>query len=265
MTLPHSLTTSNDAPRTTAASTRTNRTFAGIGRQDLLWLVGSYVVLTGIFVLIGEVIMQIDRLVEADQSASERMADGRTPTMDTLSWWGSMLAETFVKIAVTAIIAGVMYAVWRRWREPLMVAVPLILEAAVFITVTFLVARPRPDVVRLDESPVDSSFPSGHTAAAAAYCAVVIVVFWHTRKTWIRALSVAVAVAIPVIVGWARAYRGMHHLSDVVAGAILGVICVFVVRWILGRNDVTPGSDDHADDHVIDAASSANGQTTANI
>jgi membrane-associated phospholipid phosphatase len=44
----------------------------------------------------------------------------------------------------------------------------------------------------------------------------------------------ALAVAIPVFVGWSRMERGMHHLTDSIAGVILGVsalaITVFAAR-----------------------------------
>jgi hypothetical protein len=40
---------------------------------------------------------------------------------------------------------------WRSWREPFLVCFSLILEAAVFITVTGIVGRPHPDVAQLDQ------------------------------------------------------------------------------------------------------------------
>jgi undecaprenyl-diphosphatase len=109
----------------------------------------------------------------------------------------------------------------------------LILEAASFITVTWLVGRPRPDVPRLEGSPVDSSFPSGHAAAAAAYGALVVIVFRHTDRRWVRLSVVAICVAIPAIVGLSRMYRGMHYLSDVLAGVVLGVVSVAITSAIL--------------------------------
>ena len=47
-----------------------------------------------------------------------------------------------------------------------------------------------------------------------------------------------VVVVVPVIVAWARTYGGMHHLTDVVGGALLGVVCVVVVHRML-RDRVT--------------------------
>ncbi len=117
---------------------------------------------------------------------------------------------------MTAVLALVFLAVWRRWFESLVLAVSLVVEASAFIVVTTVVGRDRPDVPHLDNSPVGSSFPSGHTAAAAAYAAIAVIVFWHTRKVWARVLVSVVAIAIPIIVALARMYRGMHYLTDTV-------------------------------------------------
>ena len=81
-----------------------------------------------------------------DRDVAGWLVGRRTALLDGWSQVGSMLAETMVKVIVTAVIAVVMLLVWRSWREPFLVSFALILEAAVFITVTWLVARPRPDV-----------------------------------------------------------------------------------------------------------------------
>jgi membrane-associated phospholipid phosphatase len=174
-------------------------------------------------------------IVHTDQSISRWLVDHRTTGLNSLSFIGSMLADTVVKTVVTAIIAVVMLLLWRRWLEPLMVVVPLILEALCFITVTTLVARPRPDVIRLDTSPVGSGYPSGHMGAAVSYVAIVVVVFWHTRHRWIRALAVAFGVLIPAWVGLSRMYRGMHYFTDVVFGALLGGASVVAAAIVLRR------------------------------
>jgi undecaprenyl-diphosphatase len=194
----------------------------------------GYVGLTAVFTLLGLAVTgPLDASVgDLDRRVAERFADGRTPAADTWSYWGSMLAETGVKIVATALVVVVLVWVWRRWDDAALVAGALILEASVFITVTFVVGRPRPDVVRLDDSPVDSSFPSGHVAAAVVYAAVVVVIARHTTKRWPVVVSSSVVAAIALTVAWARMYRGMHHLSDVVAGALLGVASLAVAVWI---------------------------------
>jgi undecaprenyl-diphosphatase len=206
--------------------------------QDVGLLAACYLLLTGIWSAIGWTIVEpLDdtAVVRTDERVANWFVEQRTPTLDDLSLAGSLLAETIVKIVVTAIIVLVLLWAVKRWLDPLVVAVSLILEAMVFITVTWIVDRPRPDVAQVDASPVDSGFPSGHAAAAACYVAVAVVVFWHTRNRWIRAMAVAFTAPMPIIVGVARMYRGMHHLTDVVAGVLLGAASVVLVTWILCR------------------------------
>ena len=172
-------------------------------------------------------------IVHLDRSVAKWFVERRTPGLNSLSFVGSMLADTVVKVVVTALVAVVMLIRWRRWLEPLMVVVPLVLEATCFITVTTLVDRPRPDVPRLDSSPVGSSFPSGHTAAAVVYSAIVVVIFWHTRNRWIRSAAVVLGALIPVFVALSRMYRGMHYLTDVTMGGFLGGASVIATALVL--------------------------------
>jgi membrane-associated phospholipid phosphatase len=216
---------------------------AGLRRFPLHWPdVGRLALASATFsvlgIAIGELITQPLRhtwLGRSDESLERWLADHRTPWMNSATFVGSELADTVVKIAVTVVVALAMLAVWRRWLEPLMVALALIVEASAFITITWVVGRPRPAVPRLEASAVGTSFPSGHTAAAAVYGGIVVVLFWHTRRRWLRVFSVAVVVLVTALAGFSRMYRGMHHLSDVVAGIALGLGAVLVTRAVMLR------------------------------
>lgn len=205
-----------------------------LGRREVGRLGIAYVVFTLVWCAIGWLITRRSTwLPRLDRSIAEWFVEQRTPTLNSLSFVSSMMADTLVKIVVTAIIATAMLVRWRRWLEPSMVVVPLVLEAMTFITVTTIVNRPRPDVPRLDSSPVGSSFPSGHVAAAVAYSAIAVVIFWRTRSRWIRWTAVAVAAFLPIVVGLARMYRGMHNFTDVVMGAALGGASVAITAIVL--------------------------------
>ena len=164
--------------------------------------------------------------------AQDLVAD-RTPQLDDWALIGSLLSSTVVKIVVTLIIAAIMAVVWRRWHEPVFVIGTLLFEAGAFVTITHIVKRARPPVEQLEGSTIGSSFPSGHVAAATVYAVVAMVLFWHFRSTLIRLVAAAVAVVLPLIVGAARLYQGMHHLSDVVAGVILGIVSIVICHSIL--------------------------------
>lgn len=164
--------------------------------------------------------------------AQDLVAD-RTSQLNDAAMVGSLLSSTVVKIVVTLIIAAIMGVVWRRWHEPVFVIGTLLFEAGAFVAITHIVNRPRPPVEQLEGSTIGTSFPSGHVAAATVYAVVAMVLFWHYRSTVVRLVAAAVAVALPLIVGAARLYQGMHHLSDVVAGIILGIVSIVICHSIL--------------------------------
>ncbi len=211
------------------------RAIALIDRSDVVLFCGSYIVLVVVWYGLGRAIMASDVIMRADYNAVQWLVRRRTPRLDYLTELGSSMSSTGIKILVTAVLAAVVFAVWRRWREPMVIVLSLLLEAMAFITVTYLVARPRPDVARLEGSSVDSSFPSGHAAAAVVYSAVLIVVFWHTRKWWVRIIAGIVTLSVAVIVAVSRVYRGMHYLTDVIAGCLLGAASVVCCWWLIDR------------------------------
>jgi membrane-associated phospholipid phosphatase len=94
---------------------------------------------------------------------------------------------------------------------------------------TLLVERDRPHVPKLDVAPPTSSFPSGHTTAAVVlYGMLAFLASNRLRSGAIVWLARFMAVAAPILVGVSRMYRGMHFLTDVVAGALLGLTWLFI-------------------------------------
>jgi len=166
-----------------------------------------------------------------DRSVNRWFADHRTPTWNSLTNYGSMMAETQVKVILVAVASIVMILLWRRWHDAVFLVVAVALEALVFVIVSFIVDRDRPPVAHLDPVPPSGSFPSGHSGAAAAfYGGLFVIVCWHTRKRWIRGIFLVLAVLAPLIVATSRVYRGMHHPIDVAAGLLLGLSAMFVAR-----------------------------------
>jgi undecaprenyl-diphosphatase len=72
--------------------------------------------------------------------------------------------------------------------------------------------------------PSDSSFPSGHTAAAFGGA-------WLLARHYPRWAPAAYGVA--ALVGLSRVYLGVHYLSDVAIGAAAGVLLSAASRRLL--------------------------------
>lgn len=158
-----------------------------------------------------------------DREISADLAAAREPDEVSLTGLFTVLAETPTIVTLTAVAAVVFRLVFRRWRESLIVVFAVVGETLIFWLTTLLIDRQRPKLEQLDAAPPTSSFPSGHTAASVAfYGTVALVLAWHTRHLWLRWLGVLVAIAVPLLVGGSRLYRGMHFPTDVLAGLLLG-------------------------------------------
>jgi undecaprenyl-diphosphatase len=93
------------------------------------------------------------------------------------------------------------------------------------------------------------SFPSGHAQSATVAASVLILVFLPALRgrRGRRRLAVGAAVAWVIIVAFSRVGLGVHYVSDVVAGAVLGAAWVAattalfsVARRRRGRPAVEP-------------------------
>ena len=73
------------------------------------------------------------------------------------------------------------------------------------------------------------AFPSGHTAASTAFFAVLFFANWRIGLA---------CLPIPMLIGFSRMYVAAHHLSDVTAAALIGLICAAITaRVFLPRGE----------------------------
>lgn len=201
-------------------------------------LVAGAVVMWAFFVGIGELIVHVwahSRFGRADAEVDGYLAAHRTSAGKSVSLALVYLADTKTVIVLTVLVVIGVYLARRRVREPLFLIAVVVGEVTTFVAVTAVVARQRPTVPRLDASPPTSSFPSGHTAAATClYGGIAILCAVLVRRVLLLVLTWTAAIVIPILVAAARLYRGMHFPTDVIGGALLGVL------WLLWVTRVYP-------------------------
>lgn len=153
------------------------------------------------------------------------------------SWnWFFGIVTTLGTIYTVAVVVSL--ALWlggRRLAYGLLGAI--VLATVVDATLWTLVGVPRPDdpdIVTRAHLGV-SSFPSGHT--------VVATVLWGLLAAFGRIPWVVPALIVPGVM-LSRLYLGAHYLGDVLGGALIGLLLVFVYvrlwpgirRWLSGRS-----------------------------
>jgi undecaprenyl-diphosphatase len=151
-----------------------------------------------------------------------------TSVAQVVSWGGNA-----VVIGPAAALACL--AVYRRdLRGAAVVGLSTLGAALIFNVDKLLIGRPRPPVSRLAPA-VHSSFPSGHATLSAAFYLALLIVFLSRRRPRITTIVSASAATLTILaIGFARVYLGVHYLSDVVAGVLLGAVWAIVVGVALG-------------------------------
>jgi membrane-associated phospholipid phosphatase len=136
--------------------------------------------------------------------------DGRTTAWQLVSRWGGPDPMRLVLL-----LAGLVAAVRRRADVAVWLVALAVVEAVVAPATKQLLDRARPEWPDPISVLASTSYPSGHaTAAATAVVALALAV----RRTAVTCAAVVVAVAVAA----SRVFLGVHYLSDVTGGVLLG-------------------------------------------
>ena len=150
------------------------------------------------------------------------LADRRDPTLEHLSWIGSTLAGGIVIPVVVGFFLVAFLAI-RRWRLAAVVLFVICIESGAYRATTLFVHRDRPAVDRLESLRSTRATRLGTRPQHLPFTEAVLLLASRARRSTVTVVACGLLVAIPLFVAWSRMYRGMHHLTDSVAGLLLGV------------------------------------------
>lgn len=157
--------------------------------------------------------------LEVDLWWDDAMAQLASPVGVVIAWVPAIVGGTIGMIVIGLAVVVVFVVRRRRW-EALTVAASIVVVVAVGAPMAAVIARHRPGG-SLAET-VATSFPSGHTAVATTI-AVSLGLILRRRWVWIAGACWV------VLMMWSRTYLHAHWLSDVVAGALEGVVVATLV------------------------------------
>jgi membrane protein DedA with SNARE-associated domain/membrane-associated phospholipid phosphatase len=159
-------------------------------------------------------------LPNIDQAAADLASE---LSMQALIDLARVLTEigSFPVTCAAALATAIWAATRRRWPEASVLVVGMALSWVLVHVAKAAYDRDRPEGGLVEVA--NAAYPSGHTAYAVALvaCATILV---RAGAGWaVRFAAVTVAICAVVLVGVTRVYLRVHHLTDVVGGAALGV------------------------------------------
>jgi membrane-associated phospholipid phosphatase len=200
------------------ASGQNNGEFFVKGRRTLwIWLISIGL---GIVILLGAFYL--------DPVVHDWMRAHRVKNIKALSRNVTRATDWPTHVAGGLLLAGVAW--WRgnkKWsRIFLAMVMAAVLAGASAYAVKVATGRVRPSVqVEKAWSGPElrqnfQSFPSGHTAVSTGFFALLLFVNWRLAL---------LLLPLPLFVACSRIFLGAHYLSDVVGGALLGLLCAAIV------------------------------------
>jgi membrane-associated phospholipid phosphatase len=215
---------------------RTDRTGAPDAAEQARF--GAWAVLAGVAIgLLAVPFGLLLLMVQSEWAPLRRIDDGAREGLHDVAVGdpGLVTALKVVSTVGSAVVYVPLFALLAAWLVRRGLA-----RLAVFVVVTTLgswllnslvklaVNRARPVLPDPVAHAGGMSFPSGHAQSATVTVAVLLLVFLPTlrRQPGRRRLAVGAALAWVLVVAFARVGLGVHFVSDVLAGAVLGAAWV---------------------------------------
>lgn len=225
--------------------TRTNRTsFSGL---PLTLIVVGFVYVLALFLGIIQDVLASDAIVVADLRIANLLEYFRSPKLTKVFLWITLLGKLQIIIG-SAIIVSLILWLWKKRDYIIYLWLALLADGIFSYFVKLLIHRDRPlTPVYLENS---FSFPSGHAMVAVIFYGFLAYLLIRHIKSWKTKVNIFFACLVVILViGFSRLYLGVHFLSDVWGGYLLGFLILTTVmtlyEWRLWRK----GSAEH--EHVV--------------
>lgn len=201
----------------------------------------AFVLVAVPFGLLLDQVVRHGPLLDVDQgvaNAAHRWASGLGP----VPLGAIKFVTTLGKPPTLNVVAGVasLFLIRReRYRLAFFLVSTALLGAFVDTAVKVLVNRPRPVFDHPLAHALGKSFPSGHAMSSTIVYGSLLLVFLpavpRRGRPWVLAGTVTLVLAIAA----SRLALGVHYLSDVLGGLVLGLawLCLSVAAWRVYRTE----------------------------
>lgn len=130
---------------------------------------------------------------------------------------------------------GLLLLLYRKYAVAAGLALAMATSGLAVVLGKGLIERARPPVSFRAYTEIWYSFPSAHAALSAALYGYVLFLVWmFVPSRWLRIMAAVLLPLLIATISFSRIYLGVHYLTDVVAGVLLGIFCAWLgYRWTL--------------------------------
>ncbi|MDD5110369.1 MAG: LssY C-terminal domain-containing protein [Patescibacteria group bacterium] len=192
-----------------------------------------------LFLLLGimQDILASEPITSVDTRVADLLAQFRDPQLTRLFLWITAWGNWLVAGSITA-VATIIFLLRRRRHMVVALWTTMLGSQMFHILGKWVVHRSRPPMALYAVS--STSFPSGHAVIAAALYGFVAFALARSAKTW-RGKTNAIlgGLVVILVLGFSRLYLGVHYLSDVWGGYLIGllwlIIGISLAEWYRAR------------------------------
>jgi membrane protein DedA with SNARE-associated domain len=197
----------------------------------------AFVYVLALFAGVVEDLITSDPIVAADIRIANLFLVSRSDALTHVFTWITLLGKSQVILAFILISVTLLW-LWRKndYILPLFIAVA---GSEAFTSLGKLAFhRPRPETALYAEH--SFSFPSGHSTIAVAFYGFLAYLLMRSAQSWSRKVNILFATLLLIAaIGLSRLYLGMHYVSDVWSGYLVGamwlIIAVSWAEWLRHR------------------------------
>jgi len=184
-----------------------------------------------------------------DREFSAEVQEHQNPLLDALmkaiSWFG------YIPVAPVMVLStALLFFIFKYKREALFLILTMI-SSLVSTVVKLLVDRPRPSdiYVRIIGKNLQASFPSGHVLFYVVFFGFLTLLMYRLKaiRKIIRILVSIVCLFLIFTIPVSRIYLGAHWFTDVLAGFLLGILCLAAIIFFYLKSDKRPGMKNNSD------------------
>jgi undecaprenyl-diphosphatase len=186
----------------------------------------AFVYVLALFAGVVEDLITSDPIVAVDIRIANLFFLFRTDVLTNIFTWITLLGKSQVILAFIFISIAVLWL----WQKKYYI-LPLFIAVTGSEAFTYLgklaFHRPRPEMAVYAEH--SFSFPSGHATIAVAFYGFVGYLLMRFVQNWNRKVNIFfTTILIIIAIGFSRVYLGVHYISDVWSGYLVGAIWLII-------------------------------------